>query len=70
MKRNVFLEKGKVYTHKGGGQYVCDEAFGVTAIMRNVDSNWRCTVHGVTMYDDGTIEWDYSTGGYFAEITN
>ena len=25
------------------------------------------TAHGCQMYDDGTIEWDGSTGGYFEE---
>ena len=26
------------------------------------------TAHGCQMYDDGTIEWDGSTGGYYEEL--
>lgn len=39
-----------------------------SAIMVNMKSGWQCMAHGIGMYDDGTIDWDYSTGGRFVEI--
>ena len=26
---------------------------------------WICTAHRLIMYEDGTIEWGYSTDGHF-----
>ena len=45
-----------IYTNKGGGSYICLEA-----------EKWTFVAHGCQMYEDGTIEWDSSTGGYFEE---
>ena len=36
--------------------------------MINEKSGWTITVHNVRMYDDGSIEWDYSTGGHFLPV--
>ena len=38
------------------------------ARMVNVASGWTFTAVGTRMYEDGTIEWDYSKDGYFAEV--
>lgn len=71
-KRNVTLEQGKTYKNRGGGTFRCLQAGGFLrtgdAMVQNVASGWTCTAHGVTMYEDGTIEWDYSTGGRFESM--
>ena len=38
------------------------------ARMINTKTGWTLTAHGLVQYEDGTIEWDYSTGGYFGEV--
>ena len=57
------------YENKGGGSYICLEAEGQhrAKFQRISKYKWTFTAHGCQMYDDGTIEWDGSTGGYFAE---
>lgn len=69
-KRNAVLEAGRIYQNRGGGKFRCLISWGghgqeSRAVVRNIDSGWRCTAHGITMYEDGTIEWDYSAGGFF-----
>lgn len=60
------LEVGNIYKNHGGGDYLCRDIFSIgNAIMRNTKSGWEFVAHGVVMYEDGTIEWDYSTGGKF-----
>lgn len=59
---------GVVYRNRGGGEYICvNNAWNkpYDAVMENVKSGWRATMHGVLLYADGTIEWDYSTGGHW-----
>lgn len=58
-------EQGKVYQNKGGGEFLCIESFDGDAIMQNTASRWTFKAHGITQYEDGTIEWDYSTRGHF-----
>lgn len=57
---------GEYYRNRGGGEYLC---MGVgaydDAVMQNVASGWTLTAHGLGKYADGTIDWDYSTGGRF-----
>lgn len=36
------------------------------AQMTNVKSGWSFIACGLLMYEDGTIEWDYSKNGHFA----
>lgn len=65
-KHPVTLEVGTTYLNHGGGKYRCLFSDGkTTAVVRNVASGWTCEVHGTVIYDDGTIEWDYSKGGHF-----
>lgn len=73
MDRNIaVLESGRVYRNRGGGEYMCvtptwlDYPAG-EARMRNVKPGWTFRAHGIQMYPDGTIEWDYSSGGYSDE---
>lgn len=36
------------------------------ALMMNLSSKWTMYCHGLGMYVDKRIDWDYSTGGRFA----
>lgn len=65
MKRHFILDEGKVYENKNGGAYRCIGMRNDFAYLVNVKSHWRFIAHTITMYDDGTIEWDYSTNGFF-----
>ena len=70
--RHVKLIPGITYTNKGGGRYRCLDTYSYidAAQVENIESGWRCLAHNITMYDDGSIEWDYSTNGYFAGKEN
>lgn len=66
---------GTVYINKGGGAYLCGVVWkndtqdpSYCASMTNIKSGWTFIAHGITQYTDGSIEWDYSTGGRFGEI--
>lgn len=62
--RHVGLTEGQIYKNRGGGSFRCLSVTGThDPILTNVESGWTFTAHTITMYRDGTIEWDYSTGG-------
>lgn len=70
MNRTKFTpSEGKQYKNAGGGTFRClSSGKGLPAgeaTMQNVASGWTFEAHGCGIYDDGTIDWDYSTGGYF-----
>ena len=69
MTRHVELNIRQVYENKGGGKFLClkkiDES---TYQMLNIKSSWMFIAHEITMYEDGTIEWDYSSNGYFSDL--
>ena len=65
MERHARLTEGTVYRNRNGGDYLCRIVLRDGAIMTNTKSRWQCEAHIITLYDDGTIEWDYSTGGHF-----
>lgn len=68
MKREKFTpETRKVYINNGGGMYRCIMASEERATMQNVRTGWTFNAVGCGIYEDGTIDWDYSTGGHFAE---
>lgn len=72
MKRTKFTpKKGKIYKNAGGGSFRCLRAGGFlpefNAEMQNTASGWTFTARGCGMYENGTIDWDYSVGGRFAE---
>lgn len=71
---------GQIYTNRNGGEYCCtgnlfyeNDAQRQRSVslgehvsyMERVKDGWRLTAHGVIEYEDGTIEWNYSTGGHF-----
>ena len=59
-------ERGQTYINEGDGHmYYCMNADGDSALMRSIWSGWTFRAHGVGRYEDGTIDWDYSTGGRF-----
>lgn len=58
---------GCIYRNHGGGAFECIATDGNAFMMRNVASGWALCAHGIEMYDDGSIEWDYSTMGHFEE---
>lgn len=66
-RKPVKLEFGKVYTHRNPavGSFRCLANLRF-AVLQNTVSGWMFTAHGVGMYEDGTIDWDYSTKGHFA----
>ena len=59
-----------IYTNEGGGEYLCVPSWGdccdLDPVMMNVASGWRFTARGCGIYEDGCIDWDYSTSGDFA----
>lgn len=66
-------EVGHKYRNIGGGIYECvgikeDENGGI--LMKSAASGWIFRAHGCNIYDDGQIDWQYSTGGYFDEGDN
>lgn len=60
---------GKTYQNRGGGTYRCLEVGGFLqlneAIMQNVKSLWTFKAVGCGIYEDGTIDWNWSKDGYF-----
>ena len=61
---------GEVYTNAGGGEYLCESGGSwISARMVNTVSGWTFIAKGIVRYDDGTIEWDYSTDGEFRRWT-
>lgn len=69
MKRTRFTpEAGKTYENEGGGSFHClSSGPAGEAVMQNVASLWTIDAHGCGIYEDGRIDWDYSTGGHFRE---
>lgn len=66
-------EPGKIYelASPSGGRFYCESLFGgslFTAWMTNVRSGWHFLAHGVGIYPDGRIDWDYSTAGQFTNF--
>lgn len=62
--RNFTLEIGKTYTNRNGSKYLCKDVHGNCSYLERVKDGWTLVAHIITRYEDGTIEWDYSTGGY------
>lgn len=60
---------GRCYKNIGGGTFKCIRVGGsineCDAIMRNIASGWTFTAHGCGIFEDGRIDWDYSSHGRF-----
>lgn len=66
--KRITPEQGKVYKNKGGGDFLCIRGFNGNAIMQNIASGWTFKANGVVQYEDGSIEWDYSTEEHFESL--
>lgn len=67
MRTKFNPEVGETYKNHGGSEYRCISSDGEhNAIMQNTSSRWTFIAKGCGIYEDGTIDWDHSTGGYFA----
>lgn len=68
MERQKFTPvPGQIYRNHGGGEYRCLDWLGDVyhAVMQNTVSGWTLLAHGCKIYPDGTIDWDFSSGGHF-----
>ena len=59
-RRPYWPSRGAVYRNHGGG-------IGVCARMENVESGWTFQANGIHRYPDGSIDWNFSTGGRFLD---
>lgn len=72
-RRGFRPEVGGVYENEGGGTFRCTALFHWlynAAVMQNVKSGWTFRANGIGIYEDGRIDWDYSTGGHFEEAAS
>ena len=74
MKGSYFVPQvGQVYQNRNDRSYLCLSVEkrpllnDTTAQMRRTSDGWTLTAHGLIRYEDGTIEWNYSTGGRWSE---
>ena len=59
---------GKIYHNRNGRTYRCTGVFtSGAAIMERVSDGWTFTAHGLIQYQDGAIEWDFSTDSHWNE---
>lgn len=72
-RRAFYPIYGHIYSNHGGGIFRCTSQatrsawHGVCARMENVKSGWTFEAKGIHRYNDGTIDWDFSTDGTFAD---
>lgn len=61
---------GETYRNHGGGTFRCIAGSQTKgrATMQNMASGWTLVAHGCGIYEDGTIDWDYSGGGRFEPL--
>ena len=38
-----------------------------SAYVRSTKTGWTMLVHGTNIYEDGSIEWDFSTNGHWTD---
>ena len=58
-------EVGTIYQNHGGGTFKCLQVYGYNAKFRNIKSGWTFYAHECHKYTDGSIDWNWSTGGSF-----
>lgn len=64
---------GQIYelASPSGGRFYCENlqsSSQYNAWMVNTLSGWQFLAHGVGIYPDGRIDWDYSTHGQFIKL--
>lgn len=64
------LTRGTIYKHHDNGNtYMCLMSDKEDARLMCMEGHhWTILAHSVHVYEDGTIDWWYSTGGYFADF--
>ena len=65
----TWLQVGRTYELRGGGEYNCVSVDGLEAVLERVKDKYILTAHGTRMEPDGKIHWDYSTGGHWPKGT-
>ena len=61
-------KEGEEYDNHGGGRFRCLRVFGQDALFQSVKSGWTFMARECHTYEDGTIDWNWSTGGHFAPV--
>lgn len=65
-KSGTTILPGCTYANHNGSDYLCKSIpDDNSAVMERVKDGWTLVAHGIQKYGDGTIEWDYSTGGHW-----
>ena len=68
---HIIPEKGKTYFNHAGGEYICEEVLHeknpCVCVMRRLSDDYTLQAHEIFNYPDGTIQWGYSTGGYWPD---
>lgn len=74
MERKYFIPVvNRVYTNRNNKQYRCTGfvegscPWETVAYFTRLSDGWNLTAHGPQIYEDGTIEWNYSTGGHWPQ---
>ena len=74
----VYLKVGSLYKLHDRDGYVLecirlipdDKYSPYTALVRSTVTGWTIVIHGVNQYPDGSIDWDFSTGGIYTDWTD
>ena len=57
---------GAVYHNRCGFDYRCVKLTSDgNAVMVRLSDDWTLVAHGVRQFDNGDIEWDWSSGGHW-----
>ena len=74
MERKYFIPVvNRVYTNRNNKQYCCTGfvegscPWETVAYFTRLSDGWSLAAHGPQIYEDGTIEWNYSTGGHWPQ---
>lgn len=68
--KRIIPQEGVVYENRNGRRYLCvssptEKDTDEGATMQRVSDGWTLKAHNVYLYPDGTVEWDFSTGGHW-----
>ncbi len=81
-KKYILPVVGQLYKNRNGREYCClsnasylsqsNMRVAVSlgehrASMVRMSDGWSFVAHGLQQYEDGTVEWNFSTGGAFRE---
>ena len=68
---HIVPEKGKIYRNHAGGEYICEEVLHErnpsVCVLRRLSDDYTLQAHEIYEYPDGTIQWGYSSGGYWPD---